>query len=223
MICHLQLRTTFKPEVLRARAWGINLNLQAGDAWPGPSREAIEPHATVFCLFILVRLSVGWWMSIHTTYTGHSLGPFTDSDMNFTFTHPYRCTQILSDKQAGTDWSIQSLLPHTIILQSFWDTPRGVPLPHALSQQPSLFTTHLLPTASSQGCPGPKAALNSFPVCLLEISQTKKMFISWLVYYGLPPSRDYSLYECRKRICPFWYSIPRAKLGTEQASANVWG
>lgn len=42
MICHLQLRTTSKPEVLRARAWGINLNLQAGDACPGPSREAIE-------------------------------------------------------------------------------------------------------------------------------------------------------------------------------------
>lgn len=67
--------------------------------------------------------------------------------------------------------------------------------------------------------PAPRAVLAPWlhqtlflPVCLLAISQIKKnIFISWLVYYGLPPSRDYNLYECRKRICPFLVLYTQSK------------
>lgn len=146
MICYLQLRTTFKPEALRARAWGINLNLQAGDACPGPSREAIEARATVFCLFVLVSLSVGWRMSIHTNRA--FTWPVHWFRHEFHITNPYRCTQSPSDKQPGTDWTIQSLLPHILILKRFWDTPRGVPPP--TSSFPTATSLHRSPSAYSQ-------------------------------------------------------------------------
>lgn len=98
--------------------------------------------------------------------------------------------------------------------------------PPPTSSFPTAISLHHSPSAYSQlpGLSRPQGCTKLFS-CLPpgNFTNKKKMFISWLVYYGLPPSRDYSLYECRKRICPFWYSIPRAKLGTEQASANVWG
>lgn len=166
VLYHLHAGTIVEPEILRARDWYINSGLQGEHAWPDPSRgpgswkaKSLD-RATFFCLFVLVVLSVGWRMSIHTT-EGRPLGLSTDLDMIFMPMHPHRCTQNPDNEKPGTEWAIQSLHLHTVLLQCFWDTPRGVPVhvlfPAAMSHHPSAFCLQTLP-----GLSGPQATLNFF-------------------------------------------------------------